>query len=111
MKIAFDWDGTITRHPRVLIDLATSLQNQGHDVFILTAAAGEFPPDKRPAEVARRVASYGASHLPIVCIESSQKPVYCAANGVHLLIDDTQFKGLVGTVQLIPHLAVAGYVG
>lgn len=71
-------------------------------VLILTAAAGELPPDMRPAEVARRLASLGAGHIPFQCLESAEKPTYCQSNGVDILIDDTPFNLGAKTIQLIP---------
>lgn len=101
MKVAIDLDGTLGKHTRVLLPLANSLLRDGHEVFVLTAAAGELAPQFRPPEVARRLRAIGCGHLRFVCLESKEKPHYCESNSVDLLIDDTKFD-LRSTVQLIP---------
>lgn len=36
MRVSFDLDGTITKHPEVFVVLGASLRNAGHQVYILT---------------------------------------------------------------------------
>lgn len=106
MNIAIDFDGTISRSPRLLLQLAQALRNSGHSVIILTAAAGELPPEKRPREVAHRLIKLGLGWQPylksIVCCESHEKPAICKGTPIHLLIDDTRFKLEPPTLQLAP---------
>lgn len=100
MKIAFDLDGTITRHPDLMTKMAMGFIRAGIDVFVLTAAAGELAPEQRPAEVRKRLDAIGWRGVPAVCVESSEKPAYCKANSVDVLIDDTDFK-MDGTLLLL----------
>jgi len=91
MLIAFDLDGTISRAPVLFDLLRMNFQRGGDRVIVLTAAAGELPPEKRPAEVYRRLNGMGFSALPewIVCCESHEKGRRCRELGVHILIDDS----------------------
>lgn len=107
MKIAFDLDCTIGAHPAVLIALARTLIRGGAEVFVLTAAAGELQPADRPAEVVRRLEQLGGKGLRVVFIESRDKPKFCVAHEVDLLIDDTPFDlAHTETVQLLPGSAL-----
>lgn len=103
MNIAIDFDGTISRSPRLLLQLAQALRNSGHRVIILTAAAGELPPTLRPAEVGKRLSHLGWSEfIPhIRCCESCEKPDICWDQRIDILIDDSPFK-LQSTFQLMP---------
>lgn len=92
MKIAFDLDGTLGRYPIQLGEMAKSLQETGHDVFVLTAAAGEHPPENRPDVVRGRLRAIGLGFLNPICVEEIQKANYCDQNGVDILIDDKMFK-------------------
>lgn len=99
VKIAFDLDGTISRYPQAMIAMANLFADGGAEVFVLTAAAGEFPSPERPAEVRRRLDARGWNRFPAVCCESSEKPEFCRRLNVDVLIDDTDFK-LNGTILL-----------
>ena len=89
MKIAFDFDGTITAHPVLLNLLAWALHGAGHEVIVLTAAAGELPKDKRPAEVTQRLRKYGffCPHT-LACVEGMEKGLWCKEHNVDVVIDD-----------------------
>ena len=99
--IAVDLDGTLTKYPKQLVPLVKVLKSAGCDIFVLTACAGEFPPEQRPAEARRRVNSIGLSEIPVVWIDTAKKPEYCINNGVSILIDDVDF-GMNKVCQLIP---------
>jgi len=89
MKIAFDFDGTITAHPQRMNLLAQMLQLAGTHVVVLTAAAGELPADQRPAEVAKRLLRYGFTcPHELACVEGHAKGEWCKANQVDVIIDD-----------------------
>jgi hypothetical protein len=103
MKIAIDLDGTAFKWPREFQNLVACLVQGGAEVVFLTAAAGEFPPEDRPAEVARRV-SFRLPHcvgVRIVCCESWEKGDWLRDNGFDLLIDDNLAAGWKG-LQLVP---------
>jgi hypothetical protein len=91
MLIAFDLDGTISRNPGLFYLIHNSLSKTGDRVVVLTAAAGELPPNQRPAEVYRRLTNMGFHTLPehIVCCEGWEKGVKCRELGVNLLVDDS----------------------
>lgn len=101
MKIAFDFDGTITAHPQRMNALACSFHNAGFTVVVLTAAAGELPPANRPAEVARRLRRYGFScPHELACVEGCDKGRWCAENGVDVVIDDDKsYLKLIGAAS------------
>lgn len=90
MKIAFDFDGTISAHSFAPDALALALHASGHQIVVLTAAAGELKPADRPAEVARRLQHYGFLCLhELACVESHKKGHWCKVNQVDWLIDDS----------------------
>jgi len=102
MKIAVDFDGTITAHPKKLTVMMEALTYL-HDVLILTACAGEFPIDQRLEEAKRRVREYDLQAFRVVWCETSEKIDYCVAHQVDILIDDVPFKDTKGVLQLIPN--------
>lgn len=89
MKVAFDFDGTITAHPQRMNALACALHNAGCSIVVLTAAAGELPPEQRPAEVAGRLMRYGFTcPHKLACVEGADKGKWCKENRVDIVIDD-----------------------
>ncbi len=102
MTIAFDLDGTITANPKLFGALAGAFEMGGHRVLVLTAAAGELSPDKRPSEVRLRLARLGLPAIEIICCESNQKPLICQKLAIDVLIDDTIFPHMKHTLQLVP---------
>jgi hypothetical protein len=104
MKIAVDFDGTITAHPGTIPSLMWVLgQNPDTTVFILTACAGELPLEFRQEEAEMRVKEFGLGAFPVVWCDTSDKIAYCAANQVDILIDDFPFPDTRGILQLIPN--------
>ena len=94
LNIAFDLDGTIGSHPFEFSTLMFALNGEVFHRIVLTAAAGEFPPEKRPDEVCRRLAGIGIhKHLhydELYCCESFDKGAICQARNIHIIIDDDQ---------------------
>lgn len=37
MKVGFDWGGVLDEHAELLVQLATALKNDGHEVYIVSA--------------------------------------------------------------------------
>ena len=92
MRIAIDLDGTAFKWPREFSQLVLTLVVGGADVVFLTAAAGELPPQERPAEVARRVAKRLPllTQVAIACVEECHKGDWLTAHGFDMIIDDKQ---------------------
>lgn len=90
MKVAFDFDGTISSHPRKMNELAVALHEVGHEIVVLTAGAGELPAPQRPAEMAKRIKQYGF-HVPhlLACVEGWQKGEWCRLHSVDVVLDDS----------------------
>lgn len=93
MIFAFDLDGTLSRHPASYRRLMASLRESDGDVIVLTAAAGELPPEKRPAEVIRRLAMlgifYNLHYDRLICCETRDKGRICAEEHVAFIFDDS----------------------
>lgn len=102
MKVAIDLDDTLTKYPHQICALARALKNSGHDVFVLTACAGELPPQDRPAEARRRVDNIGLRDIHVVWCDSSAKPKYCKDHSVNMIIDDRRMNLPSGICQLMP---------
>lgn len=102
MKIAIDLDGTAFAWPLEFRDLILTLIRGGAKVVLLTAAAGELPPEQRPKEVARRVSERLLFHdVPIVCCGSHEKGEWMTRNRFDMIIDDNSPPGWRG-LHLMP---------
>lgn len=98
MKIAIDLDGTAFAWPDEFQRLIIHLEAGGAEVVFLTAAAGEFAPDARPAEVTRRISSRlpRAAHIKVFCCESRDKGPWLRRNGFDAVIDDNEIDEWTG---------------
>jgi hypothetical protein len=92
MNIAIDLDGTITKAPDVFRAIISSFLLTGHNVTVLTAAAGELSPEARPAEVRKRLGALQIPFTNLICCESHEKPAIVQSANMHLVIDDGNFS-------------------
>ena len=103
MKIAFDFDGTITAYPQAFEALVPILKKGGAELVILTACAGEFPEHLRQTEAERRLASFGFEDIPVVWCHTAKKPAWCRKHNVDILVDDVPFHDAETFLQLVPN--------
>lgn len=99
MIFCFDMDGTLTKHPKVLGEMMSSLKKSGHTVYILTGSLGETPIKKLNAYRLSQASELGLhpeSHFDdiVSCVNPSfdgvakLKGVFCRENKVDWMIDD-----------------------
>lgn len=73
MKIALDWDDTVTRDPTLWRQFVEIALRRGHDVRIVTMRY-----ERELEDVREMVLAWDVDHLPIIHTDRQQKRPYCA---------------------------------
>ncbi len=85
MRVALDFDGTITEHPEFFRVLSAALQAQGHEIIILTY--------RHPAlrsVMAEQLTAWGISFTRFQFAHSQQdKSVWCEVLGIDVFFEDS----------------------
>lgn len=86
MRIALDWDDTVTRDPKMWMQFVWLARKAGHDVRIVTM---RYP--RELDDVKMLLSQHNLEDLQIICTERDQKRPATERHGwlPHVWIDDT----------------------
>lgn len=105
MTFAFDWGGTISRHPKELWAMMEALKAAGHRVVVLSANL-----TGKVEEVRENLKATGldpAAFELIAVVEDwngTNKANFCLINSVDVMIDDAKYN-MEGLAKLSPATA------
>ena len=82
MKIAFDNDDVITRHPSFFSVITKALKNDDHELYIITDSDESFR-----KQIERQLERDGISYHHLII--TSKKEDFCRKNDIKFMMDDS----------------------